>query len=172
MEDVWKDINSLPAFHPILSPNPNSASSHHGPILRDFFTGGEEDVSAGSMIPPSFNRCGVNTPFVAMAASSSAYLLDSFIKKRSSEEIDCTRDRKYKRMMQNRESAVRSRARKTAYTIELEKEKAQLIEENARLRRVLQGQELFTVNAVAGTSIEDMGVPIKRNRARSLSALF
>ncbi|CAL9044426.1 unnamed protein product [Musa banksii] len=57
-------------------------------------------------------------------------------------------DRKHKRLIKNRESAARSRARKqaypsfssTAYTIQLELEVAHLKEENAKLKR--QNEEL------------------------------
>ncbi|CAA6667583.1 unnamed protein product [Spirodela intermedia] len=43
-------------------------------------------------------------------------------------------ERRQRRMMKNRESAARSRARKQAYTVELEKELNFLKEENARLK--------------------------------------
>ncbi|MCO5597326.1 hypothetical protein L7F22_051402 [Adiantum nelumboides] len=44
-------------------------------------------------------------------------------------------ERRQKRMIKNRESAARSRARKQAYTVELEAEVSHLKEENLRLRR-------------------------------------
>ncbi|XP_039690540.1 protein FD [Medicago truncatula] len=50
-------------------------------------------------------------------------------------------ERRNKRMIKNRESAARSRARKQAYTNELEQKVQLLQEENARLRR--QQQELW-----------------------------
>ncbi|KAK8970830.1 ABSCISIC ACID-INSENSITIVE 5-like protein 1 [Platanthera guangdongensis] len=43
-------------------------------------------------------------------------------------------ERRQRRMIKNRESAARSRARKQAYTVELEAELNHLKEENARLR--------------------------------------
>ncbi|KAJ4758534.1 abscisic acid responsive elements-binding factor 2 [Rhynchospora pubera] len=43
-------------------------------------------------------------------------------------------ERRQRRMIKNRESAARSRARKQAYTVELEAELTQLKEENARLK--------------------------------------
>ncbi|ONK71249.1 uncharacterized protein A4U43_C04F6460 [Asparagus officinalis] len=43
-------------------------------------------------------------------------------------------ERRQRRMIKNRESAARSRARKQAYTVELEGELNLLKEENARLR--------------------------------------
>lgn len=56
-------------------------------------------------------------------------------------------DQKSKRMIKNRESAARSRARKQAYTNELEMEVANLMEENARLKR--QQQQLCLASAGA-----------------------
>ncbi|XP_012845013.1 PREDICTED: protein FD isoform X1 [Erythranthe guttata] len=55
-------------------------------------------------------------------------------KKRFPELEKGSGDRRHKRMIKNRESAARSRARKQAYTIELELEVAQLLEENAKLK--------------------------------------
>lgn len=43
-------------------------------------------------------------------------------------------ERRHKRMIKNRESAARSRARKQAYTVELEAEVTQLKEENNKLK--------------------------------------
>ncbi|KAL8233914.1 hypothetical protein R6Q59_020014 [Mikania micrantha] len=50
-------------------------------------------------------------------------------------------DRRHKRMIKNRESAARSRARKQACTNELESEVERLKKENAKLRR--QQQQLL-----------------------------
>eukprot|EP01018_Ginkgo_biloba_P038122 Gb_20987 [translate_table: standard] len=49
--------------------------------------------------------------------------------------IEKTVERRQKRMIKNRESAARSRARKQAYTNELENEVMQLKEENERLKK-------------------------------------
>ncbi|CAB4287199.1 unnamed protein product [Prunus armeniaca] len=46
-------------------------------------------------------------------------------------------ERRQRRMIKNRESAARSRARKQAYTVELEAELNQLREENAHLKQAL-----------------------------------
>ncbi|GMI86339.1 hypothetical protein like AT4G35900 [Hibiscus trionum] len=73
-----------------------------------------------------------NCPFEALASSSS---LASFGKKRVQESDNGNGDRRHKRMIKNRESAARSRARKQAYTTELELEVAHLMEENAKLRK-------------------------------------
>ncbi|KAL6955546.1 hypothetical protein U1Q18_032813 [Sarracenia purpurea var. burkii] len=51
--------------------------------------------------------------------------------------VELAVERRQRRMIKNRESAARSRARKQAYTAELEIELNQLREENARLKLVL-----------------------------------
>ncbi|KAL3642677.1 hypothetical protein CASFOL_013492 [Castilleja foliolosa] len=50
-------------------------------------------------------------------------------------------ERRQRRMIKNRESAARSRARKQAYTVELEAELNQLKEENEQLKRALDEYE-------------------------------
>ncbi|XP_074320716.1 ABSCISIC ACID-INSENSITIVE 5-like protein 2 [Silene latifolia] len=50
--------------------------------------------------------------------------------------VERTVERRQKRMIKNRESAARSRARKQAYTHELENKVSRLEEENERLRRM------------------------------------
>ncbi|KDP31558.1 hypothetical protein JCGZ_15213 [Jatropha curcas] len=47
-------------------------------------------------------------------------------------------ERRQRRMIKNRESAARSRARKQAYTVELELELNQLKEENAKLKQLVE----------------------------------
>ncbi|KAL2899715.1 Protein ABSCISIC ACID-INSENSITIVE 5 [Bienertia sinuspersici] len=47
-------------------------------------------------------------------------------------------ERRQRRMIKNRESAARSRARKQAYTVELEAELNQLREENTQLKQALE----------------------------------
>nr|XP_023893705.1 protein FD [Quercus suber] len=81
---------------------------------------------------PSSNVSSFSSPFEALASSSG---LPSSAKKRVPESENCSGDRRHKRMIKNRESAARSRARKQAYTNELELEVAHLMEENARLKK-------------------------------------
>ncbi|XP_044512077.1 ABSCISIC ACID-INSENSITIVE 5-like protein 5 [Mangifera indica] len=66
-------------------------------------------------------------------------------------------ERRQKRMIKNRESAARSRARKQAYTMELEAEVAKLKEENQKLRKkqaeimeIQKNKVLETMNAQQG----------------------
>ncbi|XP_043688144.1 protein ABSCISIC ACID-INSENSITIVE 5-like [Telopea speciosissima] len=55
--------------------------------------------------------------------------------------VEVVVERRQRRMIKNRESAARSRARKQAYTVELEAELNQLKEENAHLKRILAETE-------------------------------
>lgn len=80
------------------------------------------------------NNC--NSPFDDALAP--AHVVSSICFKRPQEHEGHLTDRRHKRMMKNRESAARSRARKQAYTTELEQEVAHLEQENAKLRRQLE----------------------------------
>ncbi|XP_047166691.1 protein FD-like [Vigna umbellata] len=83
--------------------------------------------------PPSNHSCFTTPTTASLGAKRFA-------------EPDCNLgDRRNKRMIKNRESAARSRARKQAYTNELEVEVEQLKEENARLKR--QQKQLSEVAA-------------------------
>ncbi|KAJ4896024.1 ABSCISIC ACID-INSENSITIVE 5-like protein 2 [Raphanus sativus] len=61
----------------------------------------------------------------------------------SGEVVEKTVERKQKRMIKNRESAARSRARKQAYTHELEIKVSRLEEENERLKRQKEVEKIL-----------------------------
>ncbi|CAF2157341.1 hypothetical protein IGI04_025785 [Brassica rapa subsp. trilocularis] len=167
MEEVWKDIN-LASLHqhrqlnidhePMLSnQNPNNS------IFKDFLNkplnqepqplppSSSSSTLHRSLLPPpppetvlSLNPHSINTHFDESAR------FGCFGKKRGGQESDESRgDRRHKRMIKNRESAARSRARKQeclspyfsppyqlhAYTNELELAISHLQKENARLKR-------------------------------------
>ncbi|KAF8104290.1 hypothetical protein N665_0175s0019 [Sinapis alba] len=61
----------------------------------------------------------------------------------SGEVVEKTVERKQKRMIKNRESAARSRARKQAYTQELEIKVSRLEEENERLKRQKEVEKIL-----------------------------
>ncbi|GLT91970.1 hypothetical protein SLE2022_098300 [Rubroshorea leprosula] len=105
---------------------------------------------------PKFNG---GAPY--LEALGSPTVSPSLYKKRAQHINDNFHDRRHKRMMKNRESAARSRARKQAYTNELELEIAHLQEENARLRRQ---QEKFLAAPAQ--------LPKKHSIQRTLTAPF
>ncbi|XP_054810749.1 bZIP transcription factor 27 [Prosopis cineraria] len=151
MEEFWKDINHVPLISPHYvpsssssspSPSPSSASKLHGFLAQP----PRIDSSSSSSANPKF--------------ASSASLVPCSTHKRLSES-DC--DRRSKRMIKNRESAARSRARKQAYTNELEQELALLKEENAMLTEQLQRMD------DAPTTSEQK---LKKPPSRTLTAPF
>ncbi|XP_060970428.1 protein FD isoform X2 [Cannabis sativa] len=126
----------------------------------------------GSLTDPSLhpnnhisNVSSFTSPFETL--DSSSCLLNTFGKKRfQTENGSASGNRRNKRMIKNRESAARSRARKQAYTNELELVVAQLSEENERLRR-RQNQ----INEEAAAAAADK-LPKKRSLQRTLTAPF
>ncbi|KAL8231694.1 hypothetical protein R6Q57_001472 [Mikania cordata] len=88
---------------------------------------------------PTRSVCALDVPFdqgLASANSSSGLLGNNVSGMRMLPATDRTGgERRHKRMIKNRESAARSRARKQAYTNELENEVERLKHENAKLIR-------------------------------------
>ncbi|PNY02759.1 abscisic acid-insensitive 5-like protein [Trifolium pratense] len=94
---------------------------------------------------------------MALAAPLMGTVLDTQIsgRKRSTPEdmVEKTVERRQKRMIKNRESAARSRARKQAYTNELEIKVSRLEEENEMLRkRKATGNSAYYVSVVESTT--------------------
>ncbi|KAL1569778.1 protein FD-like [Salvia divinorum] len=164
MEEVWKDI-TFAASDLHLNPSPR------GVILQDFFSKDPPPSSAPSASPPpppptmlTLSSAGADhfgkllfqphrhlQPILHPAAFDAVVPDDSASggKKRFPDFDRSSGDRRHKRMIKNRESAARSRARKKhlqAYTNELELEVAHLLEENAKLRKQ---QEKFYREAAA-----------------------
>ncbi|XP_076912828.1 ABSCISIC ACID-INSENSITIVE 5-like protein 5, partial [Bidens hawaiensis] len=69
------------------------------------------------------------------SVSPSPYEFSGIVRGRKSGAVDKVVERRQRRMIKNRESAARSRARKQAYTMELEAEVAKLKVENQELKR-------------------------------------
>ncbi|KAL9238138.1 hypothetical protein vseg_012607 [Gypsophila vaccaria] len=121
-----------------------------------------------SVSTPSF-MASLNSSFVASTASPpppmtffGCFGRNKRVSQDQSENEDSVGDRRHKRMMKNRESAARSRARRQAYTSELEREIAELKEENAKLRK---HQLELLLSAPAG-------IPKKNTHNRSMTAPF
>ncbi|KAF8112331.1 hypothetical protein N665_0065s0103 [Sinapis alba] len=86
-------------------------------------------VSPGSQMSPDL------TPKSTMDASLSPVPYMFGRVRKTGAVLEKVIERRQKRMIKNRESAARSRARKQAYTLELEAEVAQLKEQNEELQR-------------------------------------
>ncbi|XP_024629057.1 protein FD isoform X2 [Medicago truncatula] len=121
MEDVWKDIN-LPSLtnhmsNTVSSPSLMTPSSLHSTINLNSLPEFHFDPLAHNDLQLEQNHHHTTT------LSKVEALLSNSI------------ERRHKRIMKNRESAARSRARKQAYIFELKKKVKSLEEENARLKR-------------------------------------
>ncbi|CAM0883674.1 unnamed protein product [Alopecurus aequalis] len=95
--------------------------------------GGVGIVSPGS----SDGRSAMTQADMMNSMGSGAMVIENGGRKRCApDDRSCEKsvERRHRRMIKNRESAARSRARKHAYTVELEAELNQLKEENARLK--------------------------------------
>ncbi|KAG6700746.1 protein FD-like [Carya illinoinensis] len=116
----------------LVSPPATVLSLHSGSEFH--FLDNSDPLRPDSHLQPQSisNISPFGSPFEAFASPTG---LPSFGKKRVPESDSSSGDRRHKRMIKNRESAARSRARKQAYTNELELEVAHLMEENAKLRK-------------------------------------
>ncbi|XP_057971159.1 protein FD [Malania oleifera] len=132
---------------PAAPPPATVLSLNSGPEFR-FLDGSDDALRPHSTThlqthrPISNGSFPFDGPFDVLASSSGMF---PFGNKRFPETDGSSGDRRHKRMIKNRESAARSRARKQAYTNELEREVAHLMEENARLRR--QQEQLYLAAA-------------------------
>ncbi|GAB2210478.1 hypothetical protein Droror1_Dr00015744 [Drosera rotundifolia] len=150
MEEFWEGISLSPTSSPFYPPNPNllSTKHHHAPdgnvVLQEFLLNTSNTNSLNSRPLP----CRPPSPPVTFL---SLKIVDNYRQDHelmgcagnpsSMPSLDLPSERRHKRLMKNREAAVRSRARREAYTFELESKKAKLLEENAKLRRKIQLQE-------------------------------
>ncbi|KAJ0580081.1 putative transcription factor bZIP family [Helianthus annuus] len=75
------------------------------------------------------------------SVSPSPYEFTGIVRGRRSGTVEKVVERRQRRMIKNRESAARSRARKQAYTMELEAEVAKLKEQNQELKRKAEMME-------------------------------
>ncbi|GFY88045.1 Basic-leucine zipper (bZIP) transcription factor family protein [Actinidia rufa] len=151
-----------PASPPAVALSLNSGPDRFGPMASSDPIGTDMILQT----PPVSNISSMNVSFEALASAAS---LPELGKKRFPESDGNPGNRRHKRMIKNRESAARSRARKQenlspacAYTNELELEVAHLMEENARLRS--QQQQLYLAAASQ--------VPRKKTLHRTSTAPF
>lgn len=116
------------------------------PTALSLFTSGLGPRVFGSG-PPSSNSNSSCPAQVASAGSGggSQFFSSNNMPLREYPSCIAGGDRRHKRMIKNRESASRSRARKQAYTNEMELEVAHLADENAKLKK--QNDELRSAMA-------------------------
>ncbi|URD87829.1 bZIP transcription factor [Musa troglodytarum] len=162
MEKVWKDITvtTLNRERPITPLEHHGYGRHHHhanslPSFRDMML---QDFLAGPLSrPPTISPSAVEhlrpdpkTHSDSTSSSHNASIISSVMagppsptglftfrsrKQRLRENPTVGVDRRLQRLIKNRESAARSRARKQAYTNELELEVSHLKEENAKLKK-------------------------------------
>ncbi|XP_043809115.1 bZIP transcription factor 27-like isoform X2 [Manihot esculenta] len=128
-----KDSPTPPSSAGRATDFPNSLAPRTATILT-LNSGPSPDILESDSVRTRPNNPQLHT-HASIGALGSSSAFPSICKKRVQENDDNTSDRRHKRMIKNRESAARSRARKQAYTQELEQEVANLQKENARLRR-------------------------------------
>ncbi|KAK2983373.1 hypothetical protein RJ640_020813 [Escallonia rubra] len=134
MEDIWKDI-SLSTLHQPTTPASSSSAANtaarpppfHREILQDFCSGplGRHllpiQPSGALGVPPSAPGAGISgspaTTLLSLNSADPSKKNSSACRKRAPEN-DEDDDERHKRMIKNRESAARSRARKQASTSE------------------------------------------------------
>ncbi|MBA0777264.1 hypothetical protein Gotri_005307 [Gossypium trilobum] len=92
------------------------------------------------------NQLAITMPMPAMSATSSDSQPTAARKHRYSDVMEKTIERRQKRMIKNRESAARSRARKQAYTNQLELEVDQLKKMNSWLKRQKEVEKVLSAN--------------------------
>ncbi|ESW28187.1 hypothetical protein PHAVU_003G266100 [Phaseolus vulgaris] len=132
MEDVWNGINST-----ALSEH-NTTHISKGAKFQDFLAGpfNPSPVTALTLSTRSSEYLPLHKDLQLLHTASKT---EPFAHPFSNERAPpASRDMRNARLMKNRESAARSRARKQAYLIELKQKIEQLQEENARLIRQQQ----------------------------------
>lgn len=155
MEEVWKDISlsSLQDHSANYSLDHHRHDRHHqganfgGMTLQDCLS--RPFVNESSPVPAAPPvSANPGTTMLNLNSVPELHFFDNPLRQNSNAsgrkrnvpetEDKSTGDRRNQRMIKNRESAARSRARKQAYMNELEMEVAQLVQENARLKKQQQ----------------------------------
>ncbi|XP_042046872.1 ABSCISIC ACID-INSENSITIVE 5-like protein 5 [Salvia splendens] len=116
----------------ISNPVMNNSPAHN-PALQG---GGLDMVGLVSNGSPAVSSDGLlNSNGDTSSVSPVPYVFNGCLRGRKSAALEKVVERRQKRMIKNRESAARSRARKQAYNMELEEEVAKLKEEKEQLQK-------------------------------------
>ncbi|KAJ4788361.1 BZIP transcription factor [Rhynchospora pubera] len=141
MEEVWNDLSLTT---PSLSLHPSNATGYKTTTNTSSFSSTYQD----------FLKCQLNSNARPFSSDSSElkFALEGGITSASasasSGAAEDSGDRRRRRIMKNRESAARSRARKQAYTKQLQLEIYNLERENDKLKKQYE-QLLRKMNAQA-----------------------
>ncbi|CAA3023117.1 ABSCISIC ACID-INSENSITIVE 5 2, partial [Olea europaea subsp. europaea] len=121
--------------------NPQQQQQQQQQNMLPFFVPGQSvqqsiPISGDLMIDEAYPETQMTMSTSPLMGGTSSDTQTPGRKRRAPDELtERTVERRQKRMIKNRESAARSRARKQAYTQELENKVSRLEEENERLRR-------------------------------------
>ncbi|XP_064979848.1 protein FD-like [Musa acuminata AAA Group] len=187
LSSLQQDMPSIPSLPPnhlerLCGVSSSTTTSFRSIILQDFLT--EHFKATSDRSPPPSTALGLNSNLGGgsnglssssassvfsdgvgdgvVACCSKKHQMEHELNEESGDRSDV--DRRKKRMIKNRESAARSRARKQAYTTELEQEVDHLVNENRTLKR--QFEELKKA------AQDHLFVPAKHTLQRTLTAPF
>nr|QLL22062.1 bZIP83 [Fagopyrum tataricum] len=123
----------------MVDPTVNGGLPHGSPALQGGCGLGIVGLGAGLGVgtgsPASLSSDGLVSNGDTPSVSPVPYMFNGGLRgRRSNNTVEKVIERRHRRMIKNRESAARSRARKQAYTTDLEDEVAKLKEENQALR--------------------------------------
>ncbi|KAL8172111.1 hypothetical protein V2J09_023915 [Rumex salicifolius] len=166
MEEAWTEIilSATPDLHAPMPPN--AGLLNRNPACAGDL-GPAPAASSVMVIGPSrcreqskpfFLTASPNSLLLDSTSSSSSSLLNSFPMKQSSN----SENSKLKRKMKNRKSAARSRERGMAYIFAMEGNKLHLTEENERLRKEIQIQQVLQPAAATNAPKEQAHKKLSR----------
>ncbi|KAI3513108.1 hypothetical protein L1887_20434 [Cichorium endivia] len=150
-QQLFPKQTNLPYGAPMAISNSKQLGS---PVIRNGIVGlsdpamngmmggmvGGVTVAVGS---PAVSSDGIGkTNGDTSSVSPAPYEFSGVVRGRKSGTVEKVVERRQRRMIKNRESAARSRARKQAYTMELEAEVSKLKEENQELKRKAEMMEM------------------------------
>ncbi|XP_071733282.1 ABSCISIC ACID-INSENSITIVE 5-like protein 5 isoform X2 [Rutidosis leptorrhynchoides] len=124
-----------------MNSNINS-NSNNNMVSNGMLQGGMGVTVAGGGSPAVSSDGMGRTNGDTSSVSPSPYEFSGVSRGRKSGTVEKVVERRQRRMIKNRESAARSRARKQAYTMELEAEVSKLKEQNQELKRKAEMMEM------------------------------
>ncbi|KAL7117052.1 hypothetical protein ACP275_03G046800 [Erythranthe tilingii] len=139
--DLWHPVNRLPVnvsgarSSAQQVENQQQQQQQHLQILPKQAASGYGTSNATVLRGVGANGVAAPAPTPSVSVTPVPYVFNGGLRGRRSAAVEKVVERRQKRMIKNRESAARSRARKQAYTTELEEEIAKLKEEQEELQK-------------------------------------